>query len=64
MVLLWTKLVRLRPVQEQESVYLTQTLKLTDPTEEVSKKYIETCETIAREILFVFQNLKEWLRNY
>ncbi|EKS01348.1 hypothetical protein LEP1GSC125_0516 [Leptospira mayottensis 200901122] len=47
------------PVQKQESVYLTQTLKLTDPTEEVSKKYIETCETIAREILFVFQNLKE-----
>ncbi|AXR61052.1 hypothetical protein DQM68_10520 [Leptospira mayottensis] len=59
MVLLWTKLVRLCPVQKQESVYLTQTLKLTDPTEEVSKKYIETCETIAREILFVFQNLKE-----
>ncbi|TGK08039.1 hypothetical protein EHO59_04675 [Leptospira semungkisensis] len=33
--------------------------KAFDNTKEASQKYIETCETIAREILFVFQNLKE-----
>nr|EMN21527.1 hypothetical protein LEP1GSC063_3951 [Leptospira santarosai serovar Arenal str. MAVJ 401] len=32
--------------------------KAYDNTDEVSGKYIETCETIAREILFVFQNVK------
>ncbi|AVQ13223.1 Low molecular weight phosphotyrosine protein phosphatase domain protein [Leptospira santarosai] len=32
--------------------------KAYDNKDEVSGKYIETCETIAREILFVFQNVK------
>ncbi|TGK14274.1 hypothetical protein [Leptospira kmetyi] len=32
--------------------------KAYDHTEEASRKYIETCETIGREILFVFQNLR------
>ncbi|EMY79696.1 low molecular weight phosphotyrosine protein phosphatase domain protein [Leptospira weilii serovar Ranarum str. ICFT] len=33
--------------------------KAYDHAEEVSEKYLETCEMIAREILFVFQNLKK-----
>ncbi|EMJ93302.1 phosphotyrosine protein phosphatase [Leptospira alstonii] len=33
--------------------------KTYDSTEGASEKYIETCKTIAREILFAFQNLKE-----
>ncbi|EMO39738.1 low molecular weight phosphotyrosine protein phosphatase domain protein [Leptospira noguchii serovar Autumnalis str. ZUN142] len=33
--------------------------KIYDHTDEVLQKYIETCQTISREILFTFQNVKQ-----